>query len=65
MQTAFPIRTLLKLQEDLLACAAEHAWGENPLVWMFAYRGDDWRLCCGYTAESDGVTAYVSSFKSK
>ncbi|KAI9881087.1 MAG: hypothetical protein M1830_008245 [Pleopsidium flavum] len=58
MQTAFPIRTLLKLQQDLLNTVAEHESKDSPLVWFFANRGDDWRVYCGYTAKKDGVVTY-------
>jgi hypothetical protein len=40
-QTAFPIRTLLKLQNDL-GSASES--GLKPLVWFLANQGEDWRV---------------------
>jgi hypothetical protein len=40
-QTAFPLRRFLLMQEDLkVACQANF----DPLVWFFAYQGEDWRL---------------------
>jgi hypothetical protein len=41
MQTAFPIRTLVRLQKD-----AKHVHGVdiNPLLWFFANQGDEWRV---------------------
>jgi hypothetical protein len=39
--SAFPIRTLLQLQEKL----GNETGGEiNPLVWFFASHGDEWRV---------------------
>lgn len=35
-QTAFPIWTLLKLQQDLLATVADDDSESGPLVWFFA-----------------------------
>jgi hypothetical protein len=51
-QTALPIRTLLKLQEDLQASvtAAEH--GSGPLVWFLSSRGDAWRVYGCYVCDS-------------
>jgi hypothetical protein len=52
-QTALPIRTLLKLQEDLQASvtAAEH--GSGPLVWFLSSRGDAWRVYGCYVSVED------------
>lgn len=40
-QTAFPIRTLLKLQHDLGATSENEI---NPLVWFLANQGEEWRV---------------------
>jgi hypothetical protein len=40
-QTAFPIRTLLKLQHDLSAASET---GIKPLVWFLANQGEEWRV---------------------
>lgn len=40
-QTAFPIRTLLKLQYDLAMASGRDV---RPLVWFLANQGDDWRV---------------------
>ncbi|KAE8339452.1 hypothetical protein BDV24DRAFT_135985 [Aspergillus arachidicola] len=46
VQSAFPIYTLLKLQEDLRSSVAWTPGGEGfePLVWFLASRGDLWRV---------------------
>jgi hypothetical protein len=46
-QTAFPIRTLLKLQKDLSIASGVSL---NPLVWFLANQGDKWVV---YGAASD------------
>ena len=43
-QTAFPIRTFLKLQHGL---QNESAGEFDPLVWFLACRGDEWRVYAG------------------
>jgi hypothetical protein len=40
-QTAFPIRTCLKLQEDLRRRTNSHM---DPLLWFMSYEGDEWRV---------------------
>jgi hypothetical protein len=40
-QTAFAIRRFLRIQEDLQTSCQSHL---DPLVWFFAYQGDEWRL---------------------
>jgi hypothetical protein len=47
-QTAFPIRTLVKLQQDLSKVSEI---GINPLVWFLANQGDEWRV---YASIADG-----------
>lgn len=47
-QTAFPIRTLLKLQESLSSVSDVTL---SPLVWFMANQGDEWRL---YASITDG-----------
>jgi hypothetical protein len=44
MQTAFPIRRLLKVQEVLRASSGADL---DPLVWFFGYQGEEWRLYAG------------------
>jgi hypothetical protein len=43
-QTAFPIRTLLKLQKDLSTASGISL---KPLVWFLANQGDEWRVYGG------------------
>jgi hypothetical protein len=40
-QTAFSIRRFLRIQEDLRLYRQSNL---DPLVWFFAYQGDEWRL---------------------
>lgn len=47
MQTAFAIRELVILQEELEDAASRLGnadWEAVPLVWYFSYRGEQWRL---------------------
>ena len=53
-QTMFPIRALLKLQEDH---TTENDLG--PLVWFFANRGDSWRVYGCYVTD-DKPPHYVN-----
>ncbi len=50
-QTAFPIRTLLKIQEDLQNASNDPTGHCGPLVWFLANRGDEWRV---YGSITDG-----------
>lgn len=43
-QTAFPIRRLLKLQENLRITRGVEL---DPFVWFFAFQGEEWRLYAG------------------
>lgn len=45
-QTAFPIRRLLHVQDELRNKSLESRY-EPPLVWFFAYQGEEWRLYAG------------------
>jgi hypothetical protein len=53
-QSAFPLRTLLKLQQDLQQV---NQIPISPLVWFMANQGDEWRV---YACIVDG-TRYVSA----
>ncbi|KAF2181383.1 hypothetical protein K469DRAFT_792564 [Zopfia rhizophila CBS 207.26] len=53
-QTAFPVRRLLKAQDDL---RSREQSSEPCLVWFFAYQGEQWRLHTG-TYENDKVKIY-------
>jgi hypothetical protein len=53
-QTAFPLRRLLKVQDELKsACGLEV---DPPLVWFFANQGEEWRLYAGVIQESRVVS---------
>ena len=57
-QTAFPIRTLLKLQEDLGDKST--VYSEGPLVFFFSNKGEEWRVAGCYieTTFCDAVEGY-------
>lgn len=56
-QTAFPIRRLLHVQDELRN-KASGSCHEPPLVWFFAYQGEEWRL---YAGVFQSRTMFVSS----
>ena len=51
-QTAFSIRTLVELQQDLFSDGGNRF---SPLVWFFTNRGDVWRLSACVTDGSEFV----------
>jgi hypothetical protein len=67
VQAAFPIRKLLRLQEELEIQAGRRLDEQGgPLVWFFSNRGQNWRLYGCYTdtqeaegREQRGSTSYV------
>lgn len=60
-QTSFPIRTLLKLQEELQnRCQSQPTWQHGPTVWFFANKGEEWRVSAGLVKVLAGETSYVS-----
>lgn len=48
VQSSFPIRALLKMQDDLRSNVSEVEGSFDPLVWFLASRGDAWRVYSGY-----------------
>jgi len=60
MQTSFPIRTLLKLQEELQKhCQYKPTWQHGPTVWFLANKGEEWRVSAGFIKASGEDTNYV------
>jgi hypothetical protein len=60
-QTAFTIRSLLTLQEDLRRAAGEDSeWESGPLVWFLANKGEQWRVAAAYIEHKNGVRYHVS-----
>ncbi|KAK3297244.1 uncharacterized protein B0H64DRAFT_431222 [Chaetomium fimeti] len=54
-QTAFAIRELLLLQENLRAAAGEdREWDAGPLVWFLSYKGEEWKVSIAYIEIKDG-----------
>ena len=61
-QTAFPLRRFLRIQEDLKeACQADF----DPLVWFFAYQGEDWRLSAATIHDRKTVGSEAKLFKNR
>jgi len=61
-QTAFSIRALLKLQEDLRKAAGDESeWETGPLVWFLANKGEQWRVAAAYIEIESGIQNYVST----
>lgn len=58
-QTAFSIRTLLKLQEDLQDQSDLQSTWSGPLVWFLANRGDSWRVAASFVDRSPEGSTYV------
>jgi hypothetical protein len=56
-QTAFPIRTMLRLQQHLFTRGGSRA-GVNPLVWFMGNQGEDWRVYACVTDEQRFVSAF-------
>lgn len=61
-QTAFTIRSLLTLQENLRIAAGEDSeWESGPLVWFLANKGEQWRVAAAYIDYKSGIRNYVSA----
>jgi len=58
-QTAFSIRTLLRLQEDLQNQSDLQSIWSGPLVWFLANRGDSWRVAASFVDRSSEEPTYV------
>jgi hypothetical protein len=70
MQTAFPIKAFLDIQDRLRRATGQRSkWHAGPLVWFFANKGEDWRLSAAYmeqgkpSAGTIGTVDYVSIFQ--
>ena len=61
-QTAFPIRTCLKLQDDLRQRSDVQM---NPLVWFMSYQGDEWRVAACIIHRQEYVSLSERSFSSR
>jgi hypothetical protein len=62
VQTAFSIRTLLELQQNLRDAAYTKEYPDLhlcPLIWFLSYKGESWRVSAGYTELKNGVQTYV------
>jgi hypothetical protein len=61
VQSALPIMEALNLQRSLLTTPGNTAnIPDDPLVWFFANRGEDWRVYAAYIVEQEELPHYVS-----
>jgi len=61
LQTAFSIRELLLIQENLRLAAGEDADGHaDPLVWFLCNKGEDWSVSIGYIETEKDCKHFVS-----
>lgn len=61
VQTAFAIRELLSIQDQLARLAEEDTERDaGPLVWFLSYKGEQWRVSAAYIHNQNGKTSYVS-----
>lgn len=56
-QSAFPLKRFLKLQDDLRIARRGSI---DPLVWFFAFQGEEWRLYAGIFENSNVVILSVT-----
>lgn len=60
-QTAFSLRELLILQDNLRLAAEESPdWEAGPLVWFLSYKGEQWRVSVAYIEIENDCKHYVS-----
>jgi hypothetical protein len=60
-QTAFSIREMLSIQEELREAAGEGPdWRAGPLVWFLSNKGEDWKVCIAYIETANGRKNFVS-----
>jgi hypothetical protein len=62
VQSSFPIRALLKMQDDLRSHVSDGERAFDPLVWFLASRGDAWKVYGSYVTKGGNgePTKYVS-----
>lgn len=60
LQTAFPIRTFLQMQADLIQTDSSNTECVRlPLVWFLAYKGSTWLVQACFTRIDNGTCQYV------
>lgn len=55
-QTAFPIRRFLTIQDELQRASEIEL---DPLVWFFAFQGEEWRLYSAILDEKKTVVRFI------
>ncbi|TXC03268.1 hypothetical protein FocTR4_00000146 [Fusarium oxysporum f. sp. cubense] len=59
VQTAFAIRELLSIQQELAHVANENEeWDGGPLVWFLSYKGEQWRVFAAYIHTTPDKISY-------
>ncbi|RBR04385.1 hypothetical protein FVER53590_27552 [Fusarium verticillioides] len=59
VQTAFAIRELLSIQNQLARAAEEdNEWDAGPLVWFLSYKGEQWRVSAAYIHDQNGKASF-------
>ena len=63
-QTAFSIRRLLEIQQNLQYVVNDAAQDEaasemHPLVWFISYKGEQWRVAAAFIVRANGLDNYV------
>ncbi|KAF5263302.1 hypothetical protein FOXYS1_5951 [Fusarium oxysporum] len=59
VQTAFAIRELLSIQQELAHVANENEeWDGGPLVWFLSYKGEQWRVFAAYIHTTPDTISY-------
>jgi hypothetical protein len=60
-QTAFAIREMLVLQDNLRVAAGEgREWDAGPLVWFLSYKGEEWKVSVAYMETENERNHFVS-----
>jgi hypothetical protein len=60
LQTAFTLRTLLELRQDLRNAVSEASKSElQPLVWFMSYKGEQWLISAAFIEHINGIDSYV------
>lgn len=58
-QTTFPVRTLLKLKQELHHQNNNYHWYDSPLVGFSYNKGENWRVYGCFTDVADDISNYV------
>lgn len=60
LQTAFAVRELLRLQNELaVACKERDSWSGGPFVWFLSNKGEQWRVYAAHIRHDGDIDKYV------